>query len=465
MKPPILRRTTGTAAVACLLLLAPFVLQHGAYAQAGDDPLALVPKLLQQLETDGFTVQRGAVARVDLVQLLCQGAAPTAYYNNPGAPYLVLRLPQAPEETAPVLSPLFYRLREDEAVLVVGRTPPPMAYFSYQTFIYARWNEISANYDRLFAYLGDTVNSMTIRTTGPDPYDRPMALIMTGHGITRERLRAALLAAGYPAAVINTETLAPSLVRFGYGATGDQLAGGIRLAIPGPGSEQAVQKFLDSPPLAVFRVRPKAAFDPDPLPAPVLRTRGTGHTEMDLYPTLQKLRQAVLDTHGSGYKASDLDTSPWFDEGYPAIQRKLGALGTTRDANYLATPWFDLPEDGFAIVYGVNHAASGKATYSSAAVYLDPMQQVGVAGAQSPHFSGTAAPYLLGDPSADQFYVWRVARDCSNQPNCMEARSPCAAVKPDAKVRIAFRAYVEPATKVGPYDVELLYDRVILFTR
>ena len=348
-----------------------------------------------------------------------------------------------------------------------------MAYFSYQTFIYARWNESSAKNDGLFAYLGDTVNSMTIRTTGPDPYDRPMALIMSGHGITQERLRAALLAAGYPAAVINTETLAPSLVRFGYGATADRLNFTLRLAIPGPGSEQAVQTFLDSPPLAVFRVRPKVAFDPAPLPAPVLRTRGTGHTEMDLYPTLQKLRQAVLDTHGSGYKASDLDTSPWFDEGYPAIQRKLkwappvadGPVLTTRDANYLATPWFDLPEDGFAIVYGVNHAASGKATYSSAAVYLDAIQQVGVAGARSPQFSGTAAPYLLGDPSADQFYVWKVARDCSNQPNCMEARSPCAAVKPDAKVRIGFRAYVEPATKVGPYDVELLYDRVILFTR
>ncbi len=288
-----LRTSTGTAAAACFLLLAPSVMQHGAYAQDGDDPLALVPKLLERLESDGFAVQRGSVTEVDLVQLLCQGAVPTAFYNNPGAPYLLVRLPQAPEETAPASTPFFYRLREDEAVLVVGRTPPPMAYFSYQTFIQSRWNEISANYDTLGAYLGDTVNSMTIRTTGPDPYDRPMALIMTGHGMTQERLRMALLAAGYPAAVINTETLAPSLVRFGYGATADQLNFALRLAIPGPGSEQAVQKFLDSPPLVVLRVRPKAAFAADPLPAPVLRTRGTGRTEMDLYPTLQKLREAV----------------------------------------------------------------------------------------------------------------------------------------------------------------------------
>jgi hypothetical protein len=468
MKP---RTITITAATACFLLLAPSLLLHGASAQDEIDPLALVPKLLQELDSDGFTVQRGTVGQIDPVQRLCQGAAPTAVYNNPGAPYFGLTLPRASEETAP-LPAFVYRLREDEAVLLVGKTPPPMAYFSYQTFVQSRWNINRANYDLLFSYLGDTVNSMTIQTTGPDPYDRPMALIMTGHGKTQERLRAALLAAGYPAAVINTETLTPSLVRFGYGSTADQLIFLQRMAIPARGSEQAVLDYLEKPPLAVFRVRPKVASALDPLPAPMLRTRGTGRTEMDLYPTLQKLRQAILEMHGSGYQASELDTGHWLDEGYPAFQRNLrwnppvedGALGLSRDANYLATEWFDLPEDGFAMIYGVNHAATGKATYSSAAVYLGTTPQAGISAASSSEFPGTAAPYMPGDPSADQFYVWKVARDCNNQPNCMEARAPCAAVSPGAKVRIGFRAYVEPSTKVGPYDVELLYDRVILFT-
>ena len=36
-------------------------------------------------------------------------------------------------------------------------------------------------------------------------------------------------------------------------------------------------------------------------------------------------------------------------------------------------------------------------------------------------------------------------------------------IAPDAPVRIGFRQYAEPATRVGPADAELLYDRVIVF--
>jgi hypothetical protein len=34
----------------------------------------------------------------------------------------------------------------------------------------------------------------------------------------------------------------------------------------------------------------------DPEPVPILRVRGTGHTEMELYRSLKKLRQAILDS-------------------------------------------------------------------------------------------------------------------------------------------------------------------------
>ncbi len=472
-----LRTITRSAAAACFLLLALSILLIDASAQEGIDPLARVPRLLQLLNRDGFEVRSGEITHADPTQLVCGGLSVSGWYNNVGAPYLQVNLPPAPEETV-TLAPEVYRLREDEAVLLVGWTPPPVVYFSYQTFLFGKWYENSKGpfspYELVYSYLGDTVNSMTIQTTGPDPYNRPMVLIMTGHRKTEEHLRATLLAAGYPAAIINTETLTPSLVRFGYAEKADGLTFLNRVARALPGSEQAVQDYIDAPPLAVFRVRPKLAFTPDPLPAPTLRTRGTGRTEMDLYPTLQKLRKAVLDRYGADFQASELDTDlPW-PEGYPAIQRQLGlipgvqdgSVGVGRDANYLATPWFDLPEDGFAMVYGVNHAASGKATYSSLTVYLDPMRALGVTTAQSQQFPGTADLYLPGEPAVDQFYVWKVTRDCHGEPDCIEAKSPCEQqISPDAKVRIAFRAYAEPSTKVGPYDVELLYDRVIVFKK
>ena len=91
-------------------------------------------------------------------------------------------------------------------------------------------------------------------------------------------------------------------------------------------------------------------------------------------------------------------------------------------------------------------------------------------------FPNTAASYLPGEPGIDKFYVWKVARNCHGEQGCMEARIPpsnqvwmdaCtpAVLSPTAPVRLGFRSYAEPATKVGPADSELIYDRVIVFRR
>jgi hypothetical protein len=370
-----------------------------------------------------------------------------------------------------------------------------MAYFSFQTFLFTRYNPKSNDYDPAtggffrpyeapFAYLGDTVNSLTIRTTGSTPYNRPMAFISTGNRKTQERLRAALRAAGYPDAIINTETLPPSLIRFGY-EKADQFLFLMRTALAEGGESvmnEYKQRVVDPnlSPLKVFRVRPRTEFPSDPLPAPVLRTRGTGRTEMDLYPTMEKLRQAILTRHGAGFNAEELDTllPDSIPEGYPAIQRGMvylgpgrdGSAGYGRDANYWVSSWFDLPDDGFALVFGVDHAATGKATYSSASVYLDRTLALGVAGIDTADFAAlphTASSYLPGELGIDKFYVWKVARNCNGEPGCLEAKSIEPAcqdkVAADAPVRLAFRQYAEPATRIGPADAELLYDRVIVF--
>jgi hypothetical protein len=491
-------------AVACLGLgLAPFAISpHGALAQGGNDPLANVPKLLKALDSDGFEALQGRFKILDPVLMACSGAIPSTWYNNV-QPYMSVILPGrvgdslAWEKTARAL-PVTYFLRQDEALLIVGSTPPPMAYFSFQNFLFGRYNPATTGYDPTtggffqpyevpLAYVGDTVNSLTIRTTGSTPYNRPIALISTGNRQTQERIRAALRSAGYPDAIINTETLPPSLVRFGY-EIGDQFLFTMRMAIPAGGGDviNEFEKAVEAGNLLqVFRVRPKTEFDEDPLPAPILRIRGTGHTEMDLYPTMEKLRQAILtNSKFNNFTPEELDTflPDSIPEGYPAIQRGIaylgpgrdGSAGYGRDANYWASPWFDLPADGFAIVYGVDHAATGKATYSSANVYLHQTLAAGVSSADSADFAahpGTASYYLPGEPGIDKFYVWKVARNCNGEPACLEAKllhpehiAACATkIAPDAPVRVAFRQYVEPATKIGPADAELLYDRAIVF--
>lgn len=497
----------ATAAVMILVLASSALTPNHALAQGSNDPLENVPKLRQVLGDNGFEYLQGQFRILDPVSMACtnrgDGKAyiPSTWYNNV-QPYMSILLPgfaaDTPQwEKARRAIPVNYLLRQDEAILIVGSTPPPMAYYSFQTMLFARYNPATYSYDPALggfyqpyeapvAYLGDTVNSLTVRTTGSTPYNHPMALISTGNRQTQERLRAVLRAAGYPDAAINTETLPPSLVRFGY-ETGDQFLFTMRLALPA-GGDQVFSDFENrvqaGSVMQVLRVRPKIESAEDPLPAPMLRTRGTGQTEMDLYPTMEKLRAAILAHFGWAYNAQELDTflPDSIPEGYPAIQRGIaylgpgrdGSAGYGRDANYWVSPWFDLPENAFAIIYGLDHAATGKATYSSAAVYLDQTLTAGVSDVNSGDFAknpGTASVYLPGEPGIDKFYVWKVARHCNGEPACLDARllrpehiAACGTkIAPDAAVRIGFRQYMEPATRVGPADAELLYDHAIVF--
>lgn len=484
--------------LAACALLAPTI-----WAQGSNAALANVPKLLQVLNSDGFEAQEGEFRILDPPPMACIGVIPTTWYNNV-QPYMTVVLPGSTDDPVPwektkrMLFPTFL-FRQDEALVVVGSTPIPMAYFGFQTFQFGRFNLKSNDrdpatggffrpYDFTFTYLGDTVNSLTLHTTGNTPFNRPMAFISTGNRRTQERIRGALRAAGYPDAIINTETLPSSILRFGY-ENADQLLLLFRVAIA-EGGETVMKDFENTvvagKVLRVFRVRPKTEFPVDPLPDPVLRVRGTGRTELGLYPTMEKLRAQILAAHAASYTAEELDTffpdgPTSFPEGYAALQRGVsyqgigldGSGGYGRDANYRVSSWFDLPENGFALVYGVDHAATGKATYSSASVYLDKMIAAGFASADSADFKAhplTASQYLPGEPGIEKFYVWKVARNCNGEPGCMEAKVPAAKmaacgarIGPDAPVRLAFRSYAEPGTKVGPADAEILYEHVIVF--
>ena len=40
-------------------------------------------------------------------------------------------------------------------------------------------------------------------------------------------------------------------------------------------------------------------------------------------------------------------------------------------------------------------------------------------GADDRVFSGTATPYLPGDPAANLMYAFKVSRSCGNEPSCV----------------------------------------------
>jgi len=478
-------------------------------------PLANLDKIKASLDKAGFTSQDGEVAYMDWVQWTCERTMQDTAFNNP-APnaYATLILPVHEGVVMPP-GKWLWQLDEQEAIVIVGRTPPEAAYFSYQTILgflpMSPWPPESPDFvlKRVAPSVGDAINIGTIRTRGPDKVRQPVVIIITGHRGTEKEVRRALLAAGVPDAIINVETIAPALGSLGIKDKGSWFYWAHRVSVPT--SKDDILDYLKAidGELKVFRVRPNEQLaqklGQDPQPVPVLRVRGTGHTEMDLYPAVLRLRQAILNRYGGGAEYKELDTHVFKSVGYdgreilsekpyPGLQRGIATLGVTRDTNYLATyPSFMLrqgqPE--FVIVYGVNHQKTGKVTYAAVGAYANEHRWFGIGTALSPTFEGSAEEFLPGDPDADKLYVLKVARDCAGEDHCLQVKSPeflnlfekpyptnptCALDDLDTpekveipfnldqeKLFFIFRSYMEPATLVGPDDNELVYDRAIYF--
>jgi len=454
----------------------------------------------EALEEDGFVVQQGEVAYFDLIKLYDAGVLPSAYGNNPSTKYLLCFVPPAPgypmdEQIAQIARTLglsgnassFWNLGPDEAVVFVGRMPPACRYFGYDHLIMSRTYGNETRW--IFANLADALNNLAINTSGSpgDPYNQTTVVVTTADRGIDGRIRAAALSAGYPEGIMNTQVLPSSVLRMGVESDADTFRISLRPALfaaPEAGSE-----YISNPPVAVFRVTPENATEPDPYGYPVLRVRGTGETEFDLTDDLEELRAAILARH-SGLKATDISTAPGFPIGSDALQRGIDAVGPTNDAAYLWTgnqdvssptaPFFNTSQyydflrdpaitlgnetDEFIIVYGVNHVATGKATYSSFSLYGADVWN-GVGSITDLDYAGTAEEYLPDNPNAKYLYVYKIARNCDGDPNCFEVPYGMGGygIELDQPLLIIWRIYLEGATKTGPSYGEIVYDRAIKF--
>ncbi len=180
-----------------MLAAALFLLAPCAFAQRSGLDLRKLAQFPTALEDDGFKVSAGSTQMMDWAAEYCRGNLDNAGYVNK-APYLRFLVPTSAQD--PTLTEVF-QLRPDEAIVLIGLTPPPVNYFGYYPFL---WTKVYPDVGRqpMFATLGDTVNNATIKTLGPAPYNRPVALIFTPDQGTDARVRAALRRAGYPTAII-----------------------------------------------------------------------------------------------------------------------------------------------------------------------------------------------------------------------------------------------------------------------
>lgn len=470
-------KSRGFSRAAGMLIVA-FLLLFGYSALAETKETVDIRVFWAALEDDGFIVQEGKLGYIDLIELYNSGLTADCMGNNPSSPYLTYFLPAAPEEvlknliTDAPLNPehqglwVTNRLRPDEAVIYVGKTPPACSYFSYRSYLQHRFFPEQGNYKRIFADLGDTLNNLTIKTDGgaEDPFDRNTIIVTTADKSIDQRVRAAAQSAGYSPAIMNADVIPSTLVRMGLDEEADIFSWAIRAAFFH--DKEAGKRFVENPPALLLRVTPKDPVQLDPYEVPSLRVRGTGRTELNLMGALKDLREAILKKHG-GLEVREMVTSVWLYEGYDAIQRGIDVIGPNRDAIYLRTEPFILEDDPgeFVIVYGINHAVTGKATYSSCSVYGEKALN-GVGAVASPELVGTVEDYLPGHPEAKYLYVWKVSRSDGDDSHTLEVPLGVKAygVELEEEAFIGFRMYLEPTTKVGPIWSEIIYDRAIHFS-
>ncbi len=456
------------------------------------------------LEQDGFTVQEGDIGYFNLIKLYEEGVLPSAYGNNPATKYLAFFVPPAPgytvdERIAEITRTLglsgntstFWNLGPDEAIVFVGRTPPECRYFGFDHMIMSRTYGNETRW--IFSNSADALNNLVINTEGTpngspgDPYNQTTVIVSTADRGIDERIRAAARSAGYSEGIMNTQVIPSSILNMGLENDSDTFGLFLRPALFT--DKQAGDDYINNTPATVFRVTPNTTTELDPYDYPEIRPRGTGETELDLNDDLEELREAILERY-SNLNATELPTSQGFPRGSDAIQRGIDGVGPTNDASYLwsanqtvsspTPPFFDTTQyynflrdppitlgndtDEFIIVYGVNHVATGKATYASFVLYGADVWN-GVGSITDADFNGTAEEYLPDNPNAKYLYVYKVARNCEGDPHCFEVPYDMGGygIELDQPLFIIWRIYLEEATKTAPSYAEIVYDRAIKF--
>lgn len=465
--------------------------------------------LVASLDAAGFKVQEGTVEVAQVFQMVNDHKIDSAAGNNAGQYYKRFVVPPPPSHYGGLDNT--FRLRPDEAVVYVGKTPPQADYFSFCPFLFTRQypDSVPLTGDLLFASVVDPLNHKWIRTEGGEKrFEQNTIVVLTAdEGVYGQILELAG-SAGFPASMVNPLVLPSSILHLGTHISSDTFQVLVRTA--NIASQVDERKYLAADDWArIYRVTPRIPPALQPFEQPPWRDR-TCPDEETLRPGitegLERLKQAIL-AKTAYEQASSLDSvqavhdsSEVLDPNSPAYRQS--AMGESSDTPYRRTAQDGVPvnfllgNDDMVVVYGVNHAATGIATYSSFGVYGDwhlnhcPPEEGeprfiygagdpiwnGVASMTCHQFAGSAEQYLPGDPMAPYLYAIRVVRKARREvrdPYCLvvpelkdsKAREPFYpdVIPLDKPMMVGFRAYLNPETGAGPSYEAVIPDRAIWF--
>lgn len=477
-------------------------------------------KLKELMEEDGMYVQKGQYTELDTVKLASEGKLLSCFGNNAGSAYIVFNLPASPEqdtskgsellgwpdETATEYddpevknypaNPYFapggweYKLRQDEAIVLVTELPGQCKYYSFINYLmfaenkpgkdyssiagmFTAGDEKTGLYHPIFGSIGNSLNMTNIKHSGKSEFGSEAVIIIGANKTVVGHVKASLREAGYDEDMINVMPIPADTYRMGLEKGDDTFS--FLQRVSQAEDKDAYEDYLKniSERSTVYRVTPKEEEEEDPFKNEKVIPRGTGEHESaelkDAEGTLDSIRESLIKKYSDDFECEELDCQIAVPEGLTAYFTDFNAKGDNRDAMYLMTPEFTLDSDeDFIVTYGVNHTAAGKGIYSNAVLYAKPMLN-GVTSIYDSLYSGSAKEWLDKDnKDADKYYVYKMARTKMDEHTAVipystgNTQGKYYGVDNKNPVLVAFRSYLED-TGTGASYYEVVYDRVMVF--
>ena len=499
-----------------VLLILMLALGMSTVSLAGGAPDVQALKAL--LEEDAFYVQQGVYRELDTVKEASAGRLLSCFGNNAGSAYIVFSLPAAPEQDTSLGSeklgwpdeiasvhddpaivnapanPYFapggweYKLRQDEVIVLITPLPGECKYYSFINYImftqhkpgrtyegvpgmFTVGNEDTGLYHPIFGSIGNTLNMTNIRSESV--FDSAAVIVIGANQDSVNKVVENLHEAGCDDSIINVMPIPAGTYKMGLQKGADTFS--FLQRVSQAADKDAYRDYLDhiSERATVYRVTPRSETAARPYPNETVIARGSGVHEAAVLDhaeeKLETIREALIAKYADEYDYEELRGEIAVPEGLTAYFTDFNAKGDNRDAMYLMTPDFTLNSDeDFIVVYGVNHAKTGKALYANAVLYAKPMLN-GVTSIYDSLFEGSAEAWLGEDcKDADSYYVYKMARTPLDKHTAVIGYSTgnesgkYYGVDNGNPVLVAFRSYLDE-TGTGASYYEVIYDRTIVF--
>lgn len=457
---------------------------------------------------------KGAIEKFDT----CRGANSDTTYGH----FIVPRGPGEPDSSVNFYSSnesRVWRMRLDEAIVLLAINPPEARYFTYGLFLYSisteRLKELTGrNYtnpndsfkDRFIVWssYGTPLNDDVIKASNPaDPYNSATVVVVTANKELGSKLRLLLNdkilpAYGIHRDIVNTLSIPADDFKLGYEKNSDEFR--IINKVAHPKDMKRAQEYFNNPPAVLLRIWPPINATITKFEWQDLPQRRTGTNEDYLTGALNALAIAVRNKYQNDLRIGR-NMAPIRRFVHPTINECLlekdGCVGGNPDQIYTHSPAAILTKgkDDFIIAVGVNHVMAGKAKYMSVTVGNAKWEfSIGAIGDEK--LNGTAEQYLAYIPkkhpgrdmlvnNVGKFYAYKISRACNNEANCfevpensifcedsngnleecenVEARIP--GIDINDSLRIIERAYKDPKGAIGPSLKETLPPKFILFTQ